>query len=203
MYLTRNNILPTYLGNYGLSYVGNDNIPNPWTIIPNPYYPRNLPLTFPNTSRHVAYPFPNVVSTRIVVTRESKGVQMIVPISGFYTGNLVPYFQPPTWNPPLGFCNSRGGMPTKGDGNPFHGSGGPLGGGSGPSKEVEEDFQLEAQVCLSVLLGQVPLGTHGTHYGIIMAKHGKYDYTHDYVCSCIYHSWLHDYVVHMDMLFIH
>jgi hypothetical protein len=34
---TRNNTLLAYLGNYGLSYVGNDNIPNPWTMIPNPY----------------------------------------------------------------------------------------------------------------------------------------------------------------------
>jgi len=53
---------------------------------------------------------------------------------------------------------------------------------------VEEDFQLEAQMCLSMLLGQVPLGTHGTHYGTSTPKHGKYDYTHDYVCSWIYHS---------------
>jgi hypothetical protein len=29
---TKNNILPTYLGNYGLYYVSNNNIPNPWTI---------------------------------------------------------------------------------------------------------------------------------------------------------------------------
>ncbi len=34
-------------------------------------------------------------------------------------------------------------------------------------------------------------------------KHDKYDYTHDGVCSCKCHSWLHDYVVNMDMLFIH
>jgi hypothetical protein len=66
---TRNSILPTYLGNYGLSYVGNGNIPNPWTIIPNPYYPGNPPLTFPNTFRLVAYLFSSVVSTKIVVTR--------------------------------------------------------------------------------------------------------------------------------------
>jgi len=39
---TRNSILPAYLGNYEPSYVGNDNIPNPWTMIPNPYYPRTF-----------------------------------------------------------------------------------------------------------------------------------------------------------------
>jgi hypothetical protein len=40
---------------------------------------------------------------------------------------------------------------------------------------------------------------------VTMPKHGKYDYTHDYVCNHKYHSWLHDYVVHghMDTLFIH
>jgi hypothetical protein len=75
---TRNNILPTYLGNHGLSYVGNNNIPNPWTIIPNPYYPRNPPLTFPNTSKFAAYPFLSVVSIKIVVTKKSKGVQTTV-----------------------------------------------------------------------------------------------------------------------------
>jgi hypothetical protein len=32
-----NNILLIYLGNYGLSYAWNDNIPNQWTMIPNPY----------------------------------------------------------------------------------------------------------------------------------------------------------------------
>ncbi len=52
------------------------------------------------------------------------------------------------------------------------------GGGRPPSKggppQVAEGFQeeakveiwLEAQVCLLVFLSQVPLGTHGTHYGI-------------------------------------
>jgi hypothetical protein len=46
---TGNNILPTYLGIYGLSYACNDNIPNPWTMILNPYYLGNPPLTFSNT----------------------------------------------------------------------------------------------------------------------------------------------------------
>ncbi len=66
---TKNNILPTYLGNHGLSYVGNNNIPNPWTIIPNLYYPRNPPFTFPNTFKFSAYPFLNVVSIKIVITK--------------------------------------------------------------------------------------------------------------------------------------
>jgi len=35
-----------------------------------------------------------------------------------------------------------------------------------------------------------------------MPKHGKYDYTHIYIYNLKYHSWLHDYVVHMEM-FIH
>jgi hypothetical protein len=33
-------------------------------------------------------------------------------------------------------------------------------------EEVEVDFWLEVQVCLSMLPSQVPLGTHGTHYGV-------------------------------------
>jgi hypothetical protein len=36
---TENDILPTYFGNYGLSYVSTSNIPNPWTLIPNPKKP--------------------------------------------------------------------------------------------------------------------------------------------------------------------
>jgi hypothetical protein len=42
-----NNILPAYLGNHGLSYAGNDNIPNPWTMIFNPYYHETLHLFYP------------------------------------------------------------------------------------------------------------------------------------------------------------
>jgi hypothetical protein len=106
---TRNNILPTYLGNYGLSYVGNDNIPNPWTMIPNPYYPRNFPLTFSNTPRLVAYPFLNMVSTGNVAIGGSKYVQVSVmtppiatPIGKFSTQNSVAYFQLPTPNPAKG-----------------------------------------------------------------------------------------------------
>jgi hypothetical protein len=34
-------------------------------------------------------------------------------------------------------------------------------------------------------------------------KHGKYDYTHDWVYNHKCHSWLHDYVIHMDTLLIH
>ncbi len=63
-----------------------------------------------------------------------------IPIGEFFTKNLMPYFQPPTRNPPLGFGNSRGGIPTRGGGSPPHGSGAwpprggsrPLGGGGGP-----------------------------------------------------------------------
>jgi hypothetical protein len=62
---TKNNILPANLGNYGPSYTSNDNIPNPWTMmIPNPYYPRNLSLTFSNTFGLVAYPFLNMYRKR-------------------------------------------------------------------------------------------------------------------------------------------
>jgi hypothetical protein len=46
----------------------------------------------------------------------------------------MPYFQPPTRNPPSRFDNYGGGMPTKGNGSLFHGNGRPLGGGSEPSK---------------------------------------------------------------------
>jgi len=53
-----NNILPTYLGNYGpSSYANNNNIPNTWKMIPNPYYLRNPPLTFSNTLGLAIYPF--------------------------------------------------------------------------------------------------------------------------------------------------
>jgi hypothetical protein len=61
------------------------------------------------------------------------------PIGGFSTENSVPYFELPTQNPPFGFNNSRGGIPTWGGGSPPHGNGGPLkrgsrrlGGGVGP-----------------------------------------------------------------------
>jgi hypothetical protein len=64
----RNNILPTCLRNYGSSYIGTGIIPNPWTMIPNPYYPINLPHTFPNTSGLVAYLFPNIISIGITMT---------------------------------------------------------------------------------------------------------------------------------------
>jgi hypothetical protein len=57
---------------------------------------------------------------------------VIIHVGGFSIGNLMPYFQPPTQNPPLRFGNSRGGIPTRGNGNHFHGSGGPLGGGNIP-----------------------------------------------------------------------
>jgi hypothetical protein len=45
----------------------------------------------------------------------------------------VPYFQPPTRNPPLGFSNFGNGIPSGGGASPPHGSGGPLGGGNGHS----------------------------------------------------------------------
>jgi hypothetical protein len=58
-------ILPAYLGNYGLSYVGNENIPNPWTMIFDHYYLGNPPFTFSNTPKSVTYPFSNMVYTGI------------------------------------------------------------------------------------------------------------------------------------------
>ncbi len=89
----------------------------------------------------MAYPFPHVVSTGIIATRGSQGVQVYVmapqvttPTSGFYIKNLMPYFQLPTQNPPSGFNSFGGGIPTKGSGSPPHRSGRPLGGGSGPLK---------------------------------------------------------------------
>jgi len=78
----------------------------------------------------MAYPFLNMVSTEIGATGRNQGVQAFVvtlviidPSSGFSIGNSMPYFQPPTRNPPLGFGNSRGGIPTRGGGSPPHGSG--------------------------------------------------------------------------------
>jgi hypothetical protein len=73
MNATNNNILLTYLGNYGSSYAGIYNILNPWTMIPNPYYVGNLPLTFSNTIGPAAYPFLNMVSIKIVVNKGSQG----------------------------------------------------------------------------------------------------------------------------------
>jgi hypothetical protein len=106
-------------------------------MIPNMYYLRNLPFTFSNTL--VAYLFPNMMSIGIVATRGSQSVQVFVmtplviaPIGGFSSKNLVPYFQSPTWNPPTGFDNSRGGIPMESSGSPLHGSGWPPKGGSGP-----------------------------------------------------------------------
>jgi hypothetical protein len=57
---TGNNILLAYLGNYGSSYAYNNNIPNPWIMIPNPYYLGNPPLTFSNTPGHTTYPFQSI-----------------------------------------------------------------------------------------------------------------------------------------------
>ncbi len=136
-----NNILPTYLGNYGPSYASNNNIPNPWTMIPNPYYPRNLQLTFSKTLGPATYLFPNIVSTRIATTKGSQGVQVFVmtplvttPTSELFTENQMPYFQSPTQNSPLGIRNSRGGKPMKDNGSLFHGSGRPPRGGNEPSR---------------------------------------------------------------------
>jgi hypothetical protein len=136
---TGNGISSTYLGNYGPSYASNYNIPNPWTMIHNPYYQGNPQLIFPNTCRLAAYFFPNVMSTGVVTTKEIKGVQACmmasqktIPTSIFFTKNLLPYFQPPTQNPPLGFDNSRGEKPMRNSGSPSHGSGRPPKGGSGP-----------------------------------------------------------------------
>jgi hypothetical protein len=52
---TRNNISFAYLGNYGPSYANNYNIPDPWTMIHNPYYQGNSPLIFPTMFKLVAY----------------------------------------------------------------------------------------------------------------------------------------------------
>jgi len=61
---TGHNILLAYLGHYEPSYVSNNNIPNPWTMIPNPYYLGNPPFTFFNTTNSTSYPFPNMVFTQ-------------------------------------------------------------------------------------------------------------------------------------------
>jgi hypothetical protein len=66
---TENNILLAYLRNYGPSYARNGNISNPWTMILNPYYPRNPPLTFSNPFKPTTYLFSNMVSTIIVTSR--------------------------------------------------------------------------------------------------------------------------------------
>ncbi len=86
-------------------------------MIFNPYYPQNLPLTFFNTPKLATYLFPNVMSTKIVTTKGSQGVQMfamapqiIVPTNGFSTRNSMPYFQPSTRNPPSRFGNFWGGI---------------------------------------------------------------------------------------------
>ncbi len=70
---------------------------NPWTMILNPYYPINPPHIFPNTSKLVAYLFPNIVSIEIVVTRGSQGVQASVmapkvttPLASFLPKILCP-----------------------------------------------------------------------------------------------------------------
>jgi hypothetical protein len=135
----KNDILLTYFGNYGSSYVSTNNIPNPWMLIPNPYYLGNPPQTFLNTHGPMLYPFLNVVFTRIFATKGSQGVQMpmkapqvTIPIGEFSIENLVPYFQLPTQSPPFRFGNSKGGIPTGGYRSPPHGNGGPLGRGSKP-----------------------------------------------------------------------
>jgi hypothetical protein len=43
-------------------------------MIHNPYCLSNPPLTFSNTTRSMAYPFPNMMSIEIVATRGSQGV---------------------------------------------------------------------------------------------------------------------------------
>lgn len=98
-----NSISSTYIGNYGPSYASNYNIPNPWTMIHNPYYQGNPQFIFPNRCKLAAYFFPNVMSTVVATTKEIKGVQAsmmasqkTVPTNGFFTKNLMPYFQPPT-----------------------------------------------------------------------------------------------------------
>ncbi len=70
------------------------------------------------------------MSIGVATTKEIKGVQastmasqITIPTSNFFTGNLMPYFQLPTQNPPLGFGNSRGEKPMRDSGSPPHGSG--------------------------------------------------------------------------------
>lgn len=105
-------------------------------MIPSIYYLGNPPLTFSNTIGPITYPFPNMVSTKIVAIGGIQGVQVsvmtplvIAPICDFSTENRVPYFQPPTQNPPSRFNNFSGGIPTGGNGSCLHGSERPLGGG--------------------------------------------------------------------------
>jgi len=109
-------------------------------MIPNPYYPNNPPLTFSNTPKLMAYPFPNMVSIGIVAIEGSHGVQMsmltppvTIPTSGFSIGSMVPYFQSPTRSPPSKFSNYGGGIPIRGGGSSLHGSGRPPRKGSKPS----------------------------------------------------------------------
>ncbi len=117
--------------------------------------------------------------------------QLIAPIGGFSTKNLMPYFWSPTWNPPSRFGKFGGGILTRGSGRPPHGNGGlprlgsgpsgrgdepsskggpPSGGGQpsggGPQEGVEEDFRLKAQVCFLMPPSHDPLRTHGTHHGV-------------------------------------
>jgi hypothetical protein len=136
-----NNILSTYFGNHGSSYASNDNIPNPWTMILNPYYLSNPPLMFSHTTKFVAFPFLNMVPTIIVATRGSQGVQMsmmtpliIVPIGEFSIQNPMPYFQPPTQNSPSRFGDYKDGKPMGDGSSPPHGSGRPPRGGNKPSR---------------------------------------------------------------------
>jgi hypothetical protein len=93
------------------------------------------------------------MSTGVATTKEIKSVQastmtsqITIPTNKFSTRNLMPYFQLPTQNPPLGFGNSRGGIPMKDNGSPPHGTphgsgrpprggNGPLGKGGGPLSE--------------------------------------------------------------------
>ncbi len=81
-----------------------------------------------------------MVSTKIITIKGSQGVKAFVmispitaPIGRFSIRNLMPYFQPPTWNPQSRFGNSRGGILTGSGGSPLHGTGRPQGGGNGPS----------------------------------------------------------------------
>jgi hypothetical protein len=57
-----------------------------------------------------------------------------IPTSRFSIKNLMPYFQPPTRNPPLGFDNCRGGILMGSNGSPLHGSGKPPRGANEPSR---------------------------------------------------------------------
>jgi hypothetical protein len=84
-----------------------------------------------------------MVSIRIATTKGSQGVQAFVmiplvsiPIGKFSTKNPMPYFRPPTQNPPSRFNNFGGGIPIGGGGSPFHGNGGPLGGGQGQGEST-------------------------------------------------------------------